>query len=73
VVELTRGRQDEAQRSGHVIDVTVEPGAVPPAIGETAPVREALMNLMLNAVDAMLKEAAPRSGRGSTAGTCVAP
>jgi len=73
VVELTRGRQDEAQRSGHVIDVTVEPGAVPPAIGETAPVREALMNLMLNAVDAMLKEAAPRSGRGSTAGTSVAP
>jgi hypothetical protein len=34
VVELTRAQQDEAQRSGHLIDVTVEPGAVPPAIGE---------------------------------------
>ncbi len=54
VVELTRPRwEDEAQLAGRRIEVTVEPGPVPPAAGEVAPLREALMNLLLNAMDAM--------------------
>jgi signal transduction histidine kinase/CheY-like chemotaxis protein len=54
IVELTRPRwYDEAQLRGVRIDVVVEPGAVPAAAGEPAPLREVLMNLLLNAVDAM--------------------
>jgi signal transduction histidine kinase len=53
VVELTEPRRQEEAQSGHRIEVTVETGEVPPAVGETAPVREALMNLLLNAMDAM--------------------
>ena len=59
VVELTRPRwSDEAQLRGMRLEVTVEPGAIPPAVGEPAHLREVLMNLLLNAVDA-----SPRGGR----------
>jgi signal transduction histidine kinase len=54
VVELTRPRwQDEAQLRGSRIEVSVEPGIIGAAAGEPAPLREVLMNLLLNAADAI--------------------
>jgi signal transduction histidine kinase len=54
VVELTRPRwQDEAQLRGSRIEVTVEAGVIGAAAGEPAPLREVLMNLLLNAADAI--------------------
>ena len=54
VVELTRPRwQDEAQLRGSRIEVTVETGTVGAAAGEPAPLREVLMNLLLNAADSI--------------------
>ncbi len=54
VVELTRPRwQDEAQLRGSRIEVAVEAGVIGAAAGEPAPLREVLMNLLLNAADAI--------------------
>ncbi len=54
VVELTRPRwQDEAQLRGSRIEVSVESGVIGAAAGEPAPLREVLMNLLLNAADAI--------------------
>jgi signal transduction histidine kinase len=53
VVELLEARRQDEARSGRWIEVAVEAGSVPPAVGEPAPIREALMNLLLNAIDAM--------------------
>jgi signal transduction histidine kinase len=53
VVELTRPRWQDEALAGRRIEMTVEPGPVPLVVGELAPLREALMNLILNAVDAM--------------------
>jgi signal transduction histidine kinase len=54
VVELTRPRwQDEAQRRGIAIRLALDLGEVPSVAGEAAPLREALLNLVLNALDAM--------------------
>jgi signal transduction histidine kinase len=54
VVELTRPRwQDEAQLRGSRIEVTVEAGVIGAAAGEPAPLREVLMNLLLNAADSI--------------------
>lgn len=59
IVELTRPRWfDQAQRQGLRIDVTAELGDVPPVAGEAAALREVLMNLVLNAIDAL-----PAGGR----------
>ena len=59
IVELTRPRWfDQSQKQGIRIDVTVEPGDIPPVAGEAAALREVLMNLVLNAVDAL-----PTGGR----------
>jgi len=55
VVELTRARwSDMAQRRGIVIDMRTDLAADPPAIlGAESELREALTNLIFNAVDAM--------------------
>ena len=54
VVELTRPRwQDEAQLRGSRIEVVVDPGVIGAAVGEPAPLREVLMNLLLNAADSI--------------------
>jgi signal transduction histidine kinase len=54
VVELTRPRwQDEAQLRGSRIEVSVEAGVIGAAAGEPAPLREVLMNLLLNAADSI--------------------
>lgn len=54
VVELTRPRwQDVPQRRGVVIEVQTCREALPPILGHPAEIREALTNLIFNAVDAM--------------------
>jgi len=59
VVELMRPRwQDEAQLRGSLIEVVLDPGRIPPAAGEPAALREVLMNLLLNAMDAI-----PQAGK----------
>jgi PAS domain S-box-containing protein len=53
-VELTRPRwQDVPQRRGEVIKVQTVLEALPPILGYPAEIREALTNLIFNAVDAM--------------------
>ncbi len=59
VVELTRPRwQNEAQARGLRIDIGLERGAIPRVAADPASIREVLVNLVLNAVDAL-----PRGGR----------
>lgn len=54
VVALTQGRwQNEAQLRGVRIDVRLEAGTIPCIAGDPAALREVLVNLVLNAVDAM--------------------
>jgi GAF domain-containing protein/CheY-like chemotaxis protein/anti-sigma regulatory factor (Ser/Thr protein kinase) len=59
VVELTRPRwSDQAQRHGITLDVAVDLGPIPAVAGDAAALREVLVNLLLNAVDAL-----PAGGR----------
>jgi signal transduction histidine kinase len=58
-VTLTRGLwKDEAEARGIRIDVVTDLGETPPVLGSAAELREAVTNLVLNAIDAM-----PRGGR----------
>ena len=53
-LEITRSRwRDEPQRQGHVVEIRTALEGLPPILGHAAEVREALTNLILNAVDAM--------------------
>ena len=54
VIELTRSRwKDEAQAFGVAYDIRVETSPVPPVAGDPSELREALTNLLFNALDAM--------------------
>jgi len=53
-LDITRPRwRDEAQRHGRLIEVKLALGGLPPVLGRATEIREALTNLILNAVDAM--------------------
>ncbi len=55
VAELTRPRwRDDAQLKGTSIELQIQPGpALPPVLGDPSELREALINLVFNAVDAL--------------------
>lgn len=54
VVELTRPRwQDQAHVRGATIEVVPRLAPVLPVVGEAPPLREVIMNLLLNSVDAL--------------------
>ena len=54
VAELTRPRwRDEAQIRSAVLDVVLELGEVPRVNGDASALREVVMNLLFNAIDAM--------------------
>jgi signal transduction histidine kinase len=59
VVEMTRAHwHDQAEANGAHYEVVVEDNPVPPVLANAADLREALTNLVFNALDAM-----PRGGR----------
>jgi signal transduction histidine kinase/CheY-like chemotaxis protein/HAMP domain-containing protein len=54
IVDLTRPQwHDEAQRRGCRVEIGLDLGAVPWAAGEAAPLREVLINLLMNAIEAL--------------------
>lgn len=48
----------QARAAGVTVRVNINPGEVPPIVGDPAELREALMNLILNAVDALTQDGA---------------
>jgi PAS domain S-box-containing protein len=68
-VELTRPRwEDEPQRLGRVITIETSLDGLPPVQGQAAEVREALTNLIFNAIDAMPQGGALRFAGRVTGG-----
>jgi signal transduction histidine kinase/CheY-like chemotaxis protein len=58
-LELTRPRwQDQAQARGIAIEASLEAGQIPPVAGDPSSLKEVLVNLLFNAVDAL-----PTGGR----------
>jgi signal transduction histidine kinase/ActR/RegA family two-component response regulator len=54
VLEMTQARwENDALLQGIHVRVLLEAGTIPPLVGEPAALREVLMNLVLNAIDAM--------------------
>jgi len=63
VVELARPRwRDEAQMRAVALDVAMELGEVPRVRGDAAALREVVMNLLFNAIDAMQRSGTIRIG-----------
>lgn len=59
VVEITRGKwKNDAERRGVKVEVRIEAASAPTILGSRAEIREAMTNLIFNAVDAL-----PRGGR----------
>ena len=75
-ISLTRPRwKDQAQANGAMIEIVVEAGEVPPIEGSPNELRDALVNLILNAADAMpaggtitLRTRAEQGGSGQETG-----
>jgi CheY-like chemotaxis protein/anti-sigma regulatory factor (Ser/Thr protein kinase) len=66
-LDITAPRwKDEVQRRGHTIHVRVALGALPPILGHAPEIREALTNVIFNAVDAM-----PGGGALTVTGTAT--
>jgi PAS domain S-box-containing protein len=54
IVEVTRSRwKDEAQSKGIRYDIVIEPAPTPAIAGDPSEIREALTNIIFNALDAM--------------------
>jgi signal transduction histidine kinase/CheY-like chemotaxis protein len=67
-LDITAPRwKDEVQRRGHTIQIRVALGALPPILGHAPEIREALTNVIFNAVDAM-----PEGGALTVTGTATA-
>ncbi|HEY7363664.1 MAG TPA: GAF domain-containing protein [Methylomirabilota bacterium] len=59
IVEVTRSRwKDEAQSKGIRYEIAIDPAATPAIAGDPSEIREALTNIIFNALDAM-----PEGGR----------
>jgi PAS domain S-box-containing protein len=68
-LEITRPHwRDDAQRQGRPIEIQTALDGLPPILGRVSEIREALTNLILNAVDAM-----PEGGTLRVAGRVIEP
>jgi PAS domain S-box-containing protein len=68
-LEITRPHwRDDAQRQGRPIEIKTALDGLPPILGRVSEIREALTNLILNAVDAM-----PEGGALRFAGRVIEP
>ncbi|CBE68776.1 MAG: response regulator [Candidatus Methylomirabilis oxygeniifera] len=82
VLETTRPRwKDQAEAKGLSVTIALQLGDVPPVLGNAAELREALINVLFNALDAMphggtitiATRRAPRTETGETLSTTHTP